>query len=286
MGNSNCCITVQPDELAVIEKLGSFSQVAEPGMSCLGCDLGGICIKAHKVDTRVFEVHANTEVIVNEMILNVKTSAQLSVDQSKAFEAVYGLFQPRAVIASYISDIVRGIYCNRRMFRPGQERLKEMIKDALNDAIGKYGYLVHAVQVGSFYPTDTPQWVVDAAQAKAEAQKHLLAMREHAQGRKNYDIFQAQAARDCMILQAEGLVKQQAALADGLKRDLGADAPLSQDDLKELLLITRHFDSLEKMAQEDTTIMMPIDLGNLSRLCKEIRSFSFAPVSPPIQNGM
>lgn len=165
--------------------------------------------------------------------------------------------------------------------------MKEMIKDALIDAICEYGYQVHAVQVSCFYPSDTPQWVLDAAQASAEAQKALLATREHAEGRKNYDIFQARAARDCMVLQAEGIVRQQAALAEGLKRDLGADAPLSRDTLKELLLITRHFDSLEKMAQEETTIMMPIDFANLTRVCREIRGFSPpTSLSRPLQVGM
>jgi len=283
----NICITVQPDECVVVEKLGSFSHVAEPGLNCLGCDIQGICIKTHALDARVFEVKAETEVVVNNMILNVKTSAQVSVDRSKAFEAVYRSEDAKAQIASYMSDVVRGIYCNKnKMLRPGQERLREMIKDALAAVISEYGYQVHAVQVGSFYPADTPKWVVDAAQALPEAQKALLATIEHAQGRKNYDIFQARAARDCMILAAEGIVRQQGALAEGLSRDLGADVPLSPADLKELLLITRHFDSLENMAEEETTIMMPINLGHLSRTCHEIRSFSCAPSSPPPQIGM
>lgn len=287
---SNCCITVQPDEVVVVEKLGSFSHVAGPGFNCLGCDYSACCIKTHKVDIRVFEVKTNTEIIVDNLILNVESSVQVSVDPSKACEAVYRLRDPLTIISTHISDIVRGVYCPRRdaqrMFRPGRDKMKDLIKETLVDVISVYGYEVHSVQVATYYPRDTPQWVIDASQALPEAQKALQATREHAQGRKNYDIHQARANRDCMVLQAEGTARQTEAIAEGLRRDMGGDAHLSSGALKEILLTTQYLDTLQKMAEEETTIMMPINIGNLSRVCGEIRNFSYTPASPPQQFGM
>lgn len=291
MGNS--CITVQPDEVVVVEKLGSFSRVAEPGFHCLGCDMSGICIKTHTLDVRVVEVENSTEVIVDNFILRVESLAQVSLDPNMAYEAVYRLKEPRTIIATHLSDIVRGAYCPQRddqkMFRPGRDGMKKWIHEALSKAISTYGYQVHGVQVATFYPEDTPQWVIDASQALPEAEKALLATREHAQGRKNYVIHQARVARDCMVLQAEGTARQTQTIADGLKRDLGGDAPLPPSVLREVLLMNRYFDSLDKMADQETTIMMPISLGNLRRVCGDIQNFSFAAPArdlPPRQLRM
>lgn len=125
--------------------------------------------------------------------------------------------------------------------------------------------------------------MIDAAQGLPDAQKHLQLSRETAQGRRNYVIHQAKVERDCKVLQAEGIARMQTALAEGLRRDLGADAPLSAQTMKELLLTTRHFDALQKMAEEDITIMVPLDVGNLGRIYREVRDFSLTPKTQPAQ---
>lgn len=165
-----------------------------------------------------------------------------------------------------------------------------MIKEALQDAISQHGYQVHAVHLSMLFPADTPQWVVDASQAEAEARIERKCAYETAQGRKNYVVFHAQAARDCKVLQGEGAARQLIAIAEGLKRDLGGDGEISVSALTELILMTQHFDSLEKMSQQDTTIMMPVDLGYVSRLARDIHDFSSRPNAPasgpPKQMGM
>lgn len=292
MGNS--CLTVNPDEVVVVEKCGAFSHVAEAGCHCLGCDVLPGCITTHNCSLRMFEVKSETELVLDEyFIVNYTVTAQISVDPSRAYEAIYSLKEPNAQIASQIKSIVRGVLCpdagSQRVFRPGEAQAKEMIKDALQDAISQYGYQVHAVQVAMFYPKDTPRWVVNASQALPEAQLARKNAYETAQGRKNYVVFQAQAARDCKILQGEGAARQMIAIAEGLKRDLGGDQELSVKAMTDLILMTQHFDSLQQMAEQDTTIMMPMDLGYVKRLAHDIDHFSSRPAppsSPPKQMGM
>lgn len=245
----------------------------------------------------MFEVKSETEIVLDQfLIITYKVTAQISIDPNRAYEAIYSLKEPSAQIASHIKSIVRGVFCPPSTYegvgkwcRPGEAHAKEMIKQALQDAISQHGYQVHAVQVAMLYPKDTPKWVIDAAQALPEAQLARKNAYETAQGRKNWVVFQAQAARDCKILQGEGAARQVIAIAEGLKRDLGGDEELSVKALTDLILMTQHFDSLEKMAQQDTTIMMPIDLGYVKRLAHDIDHFSARPAppsSPPKQLGM
>jgi len=295
MGNS--FLTVSPDEIVVVEKCGAFSHVAEPGCHCLGCDIWPGCITTRKGSLRMFEVQSETELVLDQfLIINFKVTAQISINANLAYGAFYSLEEPSVQIASVIKSIVRGIFLppstdegSSRWCRPGTEQAKEMIKDALEAAISKHGYQAHAVQVAMLYPKDTPKWVRDASQALPEAQIAKKNAYETAQGRKNYVVFQAQAARDCKILQGEGAARQLIAIAEGLKRDLGGDEELSVKALTELILMTQHFDCLERMAEQDTTIMMPMDLGYVKRLAQDIDHFGSRPAPPssaPGQMGM
>lgn len=289
---TNAFVSVNPDEVVVVEQFGRFSHVAEAGCHCLGLDVCGGCITTHKACCRAFEVEAETELVFDKyIIINLRLTAQISIAPSRAYAAVYRLQDPKGQIASYMKDIARGAFCHGKgcCKARGLEAKKEMIKDNLQDAIFDCGYEVHAVQVFFLYPNDTPQWVRNASQALAEAELERKAAIEKAQGHYNYKVFQAKAARDCKALQGEGAARQLIAIAEGLKRDLG-DQPSSTSAMLELLLMIQHFDALEKISQENTTIMMPLDLGYVARLAHDLRSFASSQSSsaygPPKQMVM
>ena len=88
-------------------------------------------------------------------------------------------------------------------------------------------------------------------------------------------ISQSEAESESKFLQGQGIAKQRAAIVEGLRSSFGVGekGEMDAEKVRELLLITQYFDTLEKMsASHANTIFMPHSVGGIADIADQIRN--------------
>ena len=98
-----CCFTIQTEEVGVIEWLGAFNRVVQPGINVICCPMERL---AGKLSFRVqqFNVHVETKTLDNVFLVAV-VSVQYQVLREKVYEAFYRITNPAQTISEYVNDV-------------------------------------------------------------------------------------------------------------------------------------------------------------------------------------
>lgn len=277
----NCVICVSPDELAAVERLGSFQGIRGGGCHVIGCDVMGMIMQTRKISTRVQEYQMNTETKTKDNVfVKVQVAVQVEVVPEKAYEAIYRLTDPANQIDSYVSDVVRGQVPGMKLddLFESKDEIAQAVKDRLCTCMGEYGYLIHQVLVTDLRPDEK----VRMAMNEIDANRRLrVAAGEKAEADKVLKVKAAEADAESKFLQGQGVARQRTAIVEGLKHAVGGDQEMSTKTVQELLLITQYFDTLERLANGNaTTVFMPHTVGNLASIADDIRNGTMQAAAP------
>ena len=108
MGNVGgcCCLQcVRTSEVAIVEDLGQFKRLLDPGLHCITWPLQGI-VGRLSLRVQQLDVYCETKTKDN-VFVQVGVSVQFRVIAESAYEAYYRLTDPRTQIQSYVFDVVR-----------------------------------------------------------------------------------------------------------------------------------------------------------------------------------
>ena len=269
----NCAICVNADELKAVEYFGEFVGIKSSGFHVLGFDLCGICYNTRSVSTRIQENHVRCETKTSDdVFVRVDVAVQTEIIQKKAKEAIYKLENPTRQIDSYVANVVRGKVPNLKLDEVfvAKDEIAKAVKDELVHNMEEFGFCIHSVLV-----TDVdPDPKVKMAMNEINAAKRLRqAATDKAEAEKIMQVKAAEADAESKFLQGQGIAKQRAAIVDGLKESFGVGSEeMDSDKVRELLLITQYFDTLEKMSNgKATTIFMPHTVGGMSEIADQIQ---------------
>jgi len=269
----NCAVCVNADELVAVEHFGEFMGIKNGGFHFLGFDMCGMCYTTRNVSTRVQEsrVRCESKTLDNVFVV-VDVAVQMEIIQKRAKDAIYKLERPERQIDSFVSNVVRGKVPRLSLDEVfiSKDEIAQAVKDELVHQMEEFGYCIHSVLVIDINPDAR----VKAAMNEINAAKRLReAAEDKAEAAKIMQVKAAEADAESKFLQGQGIARQRAAIVDGLKESFGVDEKdMDVDKVRELLLITQYFDTLEKMSQGNaTTIFMPHSVGGMSEIADQIQ---------------
>jgi len=269
----NCAVCVAADELKAIEHFGEFIGIKSGGFHYLGLDLCGICYNTRSVSTRIQENRVRCETkTADDVFIFISIAVQMEIIIKKAKEAIYKLDNPRDQIESYVSNVIRAKVPKLKLDEVflAKDEIAQDVKNELVHNMEEFGFCIHSVLVTDVDPDPKVKNAMNEINA---AKRMRLAATDKAEAEKIMQVKAAEAEAESKFLQGQGIARQRAAIVSGLKESFGVEGEeMDAEKVRELLLITQYFDTLEKMSQgPGNTIFMPHTVGGMSDIADQIQ---------------
>lgn len=261
-----CCVCVRTQEVGIVEDLGQFKKLVDPGLSCIKWPLenisGTLSLRIQQLD-----VYCETKTKDN-VFVNVAVAVQFRVVTENAYDAFYRLSDPRGQIQSYVFDVVRSTV--PRMELDEAFASKNDIADAtlrqLESVMRDYGYEIMNTLVTDM----SPDARVKASMNEINASKRLKEAASHkAEADKVQQVKAAEADAEARYLSGLGVARQRKAIVQGLQEsvtDFRSDITgVGPKDVMDILMLTQYFDTLSAVGA-NTMILEhePASVANLS----------------------
>jgi len=286
---TNCLVSVDQDMFVAVERFGRFDKVIGPGLSCLGCDLCGICIGLRSVTRRVDQNECVIETKTKDNVfVVVHVAVQQSVMSDRAESAFYRLANVDAQIDSYVADVVRSHVPKMSLDEAFEN--KDSISIAIQEQLCKhmtdYGFTIHNALVTELRPS---QDVVNSMNEINKQKRLRDAAVMAAEAEKIRIVVKAEADAEGARLQGVGIAEQRSAIVDGLKESIAGgetDAKLNNDRVCELLLITQYFETLKEIGanSKSQAVFIPHSSNNaVADIASQIRNGVMQGAAAPSQ---
>ncbi|CAM9975749.1 unnamed protein product [Ectocarpus sp. 6 AP-2014] len=259
--NMACCFQCIPNaEIGVIERLGKYQGLAQPGFTCILWPLDSIVAK---LSTRVQQLDVRMETKTKDNVfVTAVVSVQYQPIKSKIYDAFYRLTDPQAQIRSYVYDVVRSTLPKLDLDQAfdSKEDIAIAVKNQLEEVMQEYGYQILQALVTDMDPDAR----VKGAMNEINASKRLReAATNKAEADKIMQVKAAEAEAESKYLSGVGVSRQRKAIVDGLRDSVQTFSETidgtSPKDVMDLLLLTQYFDMLRDVGQSSraATVFLP-----------------------------
>jgi len=261
-----CLICVRTQEVGIVEDLGQFKKLIDPGLHCIFFPLQSV---AGKLSLRIqqLDVYCETKTKDN-VFVNVAVAVQFRVITESAYDAYYRLSDPRGQIQSYVFDVVRSTV--PRMELDEAFASKNEIADAtlrqLEAVMRDYGYEILNTLVTDMSPDSR----VKASMNEINASKRLKEAASHkAEADKVQQVKAAEAEAEARYLSGLGVARQRKAIVEGLQSsvsEFSSDVSgVGAKDVMDILMLTQYFDTLSAVGANNMILEHePASVANLS----------------------
>jgi len=261
-----CFVCVRTQEVGIVEDLGQFKRLIDPGFHCIMWPLqavsGTLSLRIQQLD-----VFCETKTKDN-VFVNVAVAVQFRVITESAYDAYYRLSDPRGQIQSYVFDVVRSTV--PRMELDEAFASKNEIADAtlhsLENVMKDYGYEI----LNTLVTDMSPDARVKASMNEINASKRLKEAASHkAEADKVQQVKAAEADAEARYLSGLGVARQRKAIVEGLQSSVsefsGDVQGVGPKDVMDILMLTQYFDTLSAVGA-NTMILEhePASVANLS----------------------
>jgi regulator of protease activity HflC (stomatin/prohibitin superfamily) len=253
--------TVEQQERAIVERFGKFVRVEGPGLRTKTPFAERV---AARVSLQVEQLNLQLETKTKDNVfVHVKISIQYKVGDSdeQVKDAHYKLDDPEVQMESYAFDVVRSHIPSLDLDEAYQDadQMAQHIKDRLSEAMKQYGYEIVKALVTNIEPG---QKVKDAMDNINAARRNQEAASAQGEGDKTLRIKKAEAEKESMRLQGEGVAEQRKAITEGLKasvEQLAEAAGVEPKEAMALVSLTQYMDMLREVASaaRTNTILLP-----------------------------
>lgn len=261
-----CLVCVRTQEVGIVEDLGQFKKLIDPGLHFIFYPLQSV---AGKLSLRIqqLDVYCETKTKDN-VFVNVAVAVQFRVITESAYDAYYRLSDPRGQIQSYVFDVVRSTV--PRMELDEAFASKNEIADAtlrqLESVMRDYGYEILNTLVTDMSPDSR----VKASMNEINASKRLKEAASHkAEADKVQQVKAAEADAEARYLSGLGVARQRKAIVEGLQSSVSEFSSdvngVGAKDVMDILMLTQYFDTLTAVGA-NTMILEhePASVANLS----------------------
>lgn len=270
-----CCQCVNTSEVGVIERMGKFVRLAQPGCFCLAYPFEDI---ASVMSLRIQELKISCETKTRDNVfVNVDVAVQFRVVPGSEYDAYYKLSSPLEQIKSYVFDVVRSTVPKMNVDDAFAE--KDHVADAVRDQLAvlmkEYGYEIVRALVLDLSPA---QKVRDAMNEINAMTRLRLAATDKAEAEKILLVKAAEADAESKYLSGLGIARQRQAIVEGLRTSVQMFATniagTSPKDVMKLLMVTQYFDTLKDVGIHPkggkTTIFLPHSPGSVMDIMAQL----------------
>lgn len=248
-GCCGCCICVHTSHTGLIEKLGKFNRVADPGCHCLNpCTervSGVISLRVMPIPLRV---ESKTK---DNVLLTVAVAVHYQVIEAKVVDAFYKFSNPYQQISDYASNVIRGQvprYTVDEIFVVRDE-IEKSLKAELDKNMERFGFNIVAALITDIDPNDSIKQAMSQINTNARLR---VAMGFKADADKIAIIKAAEADAESKRLSGVGLAEMRKAAILGLQSSVenftGHVRGVGSKEVMSLLLMNQYFDALKDIA--------------------------------------
>jgi regulator of protease activity HflC (stomatin/prohibitin superfamily) len=267
--------TVEQQERAIVERFGQFVRVVGPGLHRKTPFAERVADRLSlQVEQLNLEIETKTK---DNVFVHVKIAVQYKVGDSdeQVKNACYKLDNPEVQMESYAFDLVRS-HVPSLDLDDAYEDADSMalhIKSRLSEQMAEYGYEVVKALVTNIEPGPKVKEAMDNINAARRNQEAAIAQGE---ADKILRVKKAEAEKESMRLQGEGVAEQRKAITEGLKvsvEQLADAAGVAPKEAMALVALTQYMDMLRDVsdASRTNTILLPHSPDAVSQLQAMLR---------------
>lgn len=263
---------VRQNHLQLVEFLGKFSRVLEPGLNILVPFLESVVRDVNLASQNfIFEVDT-----VSSDKVNVKLKANLiySVRPDKVKEFHYNLANPLQTLSSFVDNYVRSFVATQthEELLSRREEVADYLIQHLDAKMSEWGMKIDSFQVMDIA---FPPMITDAMSRVVASQRLREAAMNEAEAAKIKVVKEAEAEKESRILLGEGIAGERQAIVDGLKlsiNDMKSVSDLKIDDVMNLVVISQYFDTMKSIGDgpNSKVLFMNTEMGNMNDMVKGI----------------
>src|SRR5690348_9887021 len=271
-------VRIVPQQNAwVVERLGKFHQVLEPGMNLIVPFIDRIAYK-----------HSLKEVPLDvpEQVCITKDNTQLAVDGIIYFQVVdprlasYGTSNYVLAISQLAQTALRSEIGKMELDKTFESRdeINHKVVSVLDEAGRTWGIKVLRYELKSLTP---PESILRAMQAQITAEREKRAVIATSEGKRQQEINIADGQRQAAILASEGQKQAQINKAQGEAQAIELVANANANAVRavaaametpggmsaaNLKVAGQYIDAFANLAKQGNTLIVPADLGNIATL--------------------
>ncbi len=207
-------LIVQQGYQVVVERLGSFNRILEPGLRFLIPFFDGV---RQRIDMREQVVPFPPQPVITSDNINVSIDTVIYYQVTNAYAATYEIADPMTAIEQLAVTTLRNIIGTMDMEQAltGRDRINDQLRSVLDEATGRWGIRVSRVELKAIDPPRTVQGAMEQ-QMKAERDRRAAILT--AEGVKQSQILTAEGEKQAAILTAEGQAQSTILKAQGESR--------------------------------------------------------------------
>ena len=265
--------TVQQQQRVIIERLGRYHKIADPGLNFKFPFIDRI---AGRVTHRVRELEINVESKTkDDVFVDLLIAVQYYIDETEdaVKAAFYRLMDPQRQISSYVFDTVRALVPDMGVDHVfgEKDKIAQAVKERLQDTMDQFGYTILQSLVNDIQPDAKVKEAMNQVNASARLKE---AAKNEAEAKKIRVIAEAEAEARAKELQGVGIARQRLAIANGLKESVEAcaEAGISPEEATKMVLLTQHYDTVTAVGSRDnaTVMLLPYGPNGMSQVSEQI----------------
>lgn len=275
---------VQQQNKVIIERLGKFHTVADPGFHVKIPIIDRIAAKVNmRTNQANFEINAKTK---DNVTVTMDIAAQYhviddhggNIQDCGVYRSYYKLSDPVMQMKSYLIDALRSSipnYTLDEVFAKKDEIALE-VNQTVSNMMAEYGFNVVSTLITNIgLPHDVEQSMnlinsslrkKEAAQAEAEAERIKV-------------VVKAEAEAEAMKQTGIGIAEQRKAIAEGAMEsvEMLQKAGMSVEQANQLFMFTQYCETLEKASNStSSTVILPSDFSQSSSMFSQMLAASKA----------
>jgi len=268
-----CFICIRTQEVGIIEDLGQFRGLVEPGLHFLCYPYSNV---AGTLSLRIQQLDVTCETKTKDNVfVKVGVAVQYRVITESAYDAYYRLSDPTGQIQSYVFDVVRSTLPKIKLDEAfaSKAEIASATKERLENVMKDYGYEIMNTLVTGLDPDQTNKDSMN----NITASKRLKEAASHkAEANKVQQVKAAEAEAEARYLSGVGVARQRKAIVQGLQASVDAFSNevegATPKDVMDILLLTQYFDTLSSVGANN--LILEHDPSTVANLQKQV-SVSF-----------
>jgi regulator of protease activity HflC (stomatin/prohibitin superfamily) len=266
---------VPQQEAWVMERLGKFDGVLEPGLTMIIPIIQRVAYK-HSLKEQAIDVHAQTAISNDNVTLLIDGVLYIKILDPKA--ASYGVSNPYYAISQLAQTTMRSEIGKLKLDKTFEERetLNHLIVTSMNQAATNWGIQCMRYEIKDIQP---PRSILQAMelQVAAERQKRATILQSEGQRQSQINIAEGEKARTVLnseaslidqVNRAKGEAEAIIAVAEATAKGIDVVAKSIQNkggsDAVSLKVAEQYVNAFAKLAQKSNTILLPSNLDNPS----------------------
>ena len=280
---------VRQQEASIIERLGKFNRIVQPGLHFL---IPIIERRAAEVNLRTQEARYSLNGKTKDNVtIGTAVSVQFRVDQMPAqtveqsgvYRSYYILSNPIDQMESYIADALRSAipgYTLDEVF-DNKDLIAQNVKDSVTELMAGYGYDIITTLITDI---ELPKDVERSMNAINSAQRDQEAAKALAEAERTKTVVAARAQAEAMEQTGIGIANQRKAIADGIAASLDVikSSGVSAKEANDLFTYTQWVEMMGSFAEsgKTSTILLPSGFEGSSSILPDILAAQAAQQKP------